>query len=451
MKLTIKKIIFLSFLFLSACQFLSPDPVELFTNDKALNSRTEVEKALNGIYDGLQDQFLYGKMLYVAGELMAGNLKMADKQTLTPFEKEFLDLNFTASNEVVRNIWQKNYEAINRANQVIASVSVVSDSTIRNQWHGEALLLRSMLHFEMLRYFADPNKKLGIPYRMMPLRQIEYFKRDSIQTVYKNLMTDTQKAIGLLASKEINPNRANVWAAKMFLCRLYLAQNLYNQVLSLSTEIIDQSPFRLNGNPTTSFRSISVADQETIFRLQSTASDNSTALLNQTFNPLLENGGKWVLANSLIETLREYERDLRWGSFYFQQNSQVFVRKFDTRGGEPSTMHLPIMRLSEVYLMRSEANLLLGASLQTIRSDFNRIRLRADLPIDNAASSQERVLSLILAERKRELFLEGQTFHDLKRTKQNIGGLPPENSRLVLPIPQAEMVNNPNMVQNTGY
>lgn len=451
MKLLSKKIIFVGFLFLSACNFLSPDPVELFTNDKALQSRTEVEKALNGIYDGLQDQFLYGRMLYVAGELMAGNLKMADKQTLSPAEKEFLDLNFTPSNEVVRNIWQKNYEAINRANQVIASVSVVSDTIIRNQWHGEALLLRSMLHFELLRYFADPAKKLGIPYRTTPITQIEFFKRDSIQTVYKNLMTDTQKSIGLLASKEANPNRANVWTAKMFLCRLYLAQNLYNQVISLSTEIIDQSSFRLNSNPTTSFRSISITDQETIFRLQSTASDNSSALLNQTFNPLLENGGKWVLANDLIETLREYERDLRWGSFYFQQNSQVFVRKFDTRGGEPSTMHLPIMRLSEVYLMRSEANLWLGASLQTIRSDFNRIRLRADLPIDNAASSQERVLNLILAERKRELFLEGQTFHDLKRTKQTIGGLNPESSRLVLPIPQAEIENNPNMVQNTGY
>jgi hypothetical protein len=57
----------------------------------------------------------------------------------------------------------------------------------------------------------------------------------------------------------------------------------------------------------------------------------------------------------------------------------------------------------------------------------------------------------VLKERHLELAFEGHMLHDIKRTRRNVGALPYNSAKLILPIPQREMDVNKQLVQNQGY
>ena len=88
-------------------------------------------------------------------------------------------------------------------------------------------------------------------------------------------------------------------------------------------------------------------------------------------------------------------------------------------------------------------------------SDINVIRRRAGLA-DTEALSQAEVLLAIEEERKKELFVEwGHRWLDLKRTQRaNLILASKPNwspTDLLFPIPESELLNNPNLIQNPGY
>jgi hypothetical protein len=93
----------------------------------------------------------------------------------------------------------------------------------------------------------------------------------------------------------------------------------------------------------------------------------------------------------------------------------------------------------------------------------NQIRTRAKLP-NTAASTKEAMRLAIERERRLELAFEGIRWFDLKRNGRaiavmnavtNFGDVSMSynltETRLVWPIPQAEMDKNSKLVQNAGY
>ena len=120
-----------------------------------------------------------------------------------------------------------------------------------------------------------------------------------------------------------------------------------------------------------------------------------------------------------------------------------------------TAMNITVIRLSEIYLNRAECKAQLGYSDSEVREDYNLIRLRANNTEDSISSGTESLLSAIYTERWIELGFEGDRFHDIKRRKENfntfIGEFSWDDPKLVYPIPQQEMDQNSNMIQNEGY
>jgi len=87
---------------------------------------------------------------------------------------------------------------------------------------------------------------------------------------------------------------------------------------------------------------------------------------------------------------------------------------------------------------------------------MNIIRSRAGLP-SLALNTKNDVLNANLIERQLELFNEnGSRFFDLKRFGQldrTLSQLKPlwKSNGQVFPIPQTEILNDPNLTQNQGY
>jgi len=146
--------------------------------------------------------------------------------------------------------------------------------------------------------------------------------------------------------------------------------------------------------------------------------------------------------------LHESTADFRRG-FFIVTNRRLTQKHIDRYG------HVPVIRLSEMYLTRAEANFRLGSTTgDTPLNDINLIRNRVGLA--NLAVVD---LAAILTERSLELAFEGHRLHDIKRTQgvtlgtsaTTPNGPAWDSPKLILPIPLREIEVNKSFVQNEGY
>ncbi|MFC6859884.1 RagB/SusD family nutrient uptake outer membrane protein [Zunongwangia atlantica] len=158
-----------------------------------------------------------------------------------------------------------------------------------------------------------------------------------------------------------------------------------------------------------------------------------------------DNGGRDndISVNDEYLAMFDSEDDVRSEFFYASaQSEDLLTAKYTNQFG-----NVMVLRLAEMYLIRAEANLRLGSSVvATPVTDVNAIRERSNA---NALSTVN--LDGIMLERELELAFEGFLIYDLKRTMQDVGNIPYNDSSLLFPIPQREIDVNSLLTQNPGY
>jgi hypothetical protein len=129
--------------------------------------------------------------------------------------------------------------------------------------------------------------------------------------------------------------------------------------------------------------------------------------------------------------------------------------KFFGKSGFLNTDNVPVIRHAEVLLIRAEANFRLNDEAAAL-NDINTLRINRGLtPVTLTGAA---ILEEILNQRLAELAMEGHRFHDLKRLGRDIikdprigFNLAITDFRVLAPIPNQELIGNPNMQQNVGY
>lgn len=116
-----------------------------------------------------------------------------------------------------------------------------------------------------------------------------------------------------------------------------------------------------------------------------------------------------------------------------------------------------VFRYVDVLLMKAECLLRLGREPEA-RAIVNECRKRNFANYDTSKQIQLLTLDELLAERGRELVVEGWRRNDLIRFGKYTGTFdfktkkdPDDNHTLLFPIPQQVIDNNPEIVQNPGY
>ena len=143
--------------------------------------------------------------------------------------------------------------------------------------------------------------------------------------------------------------------------------------------------------------------------------------------------------------------------FFNGEASGIRVNKFPldpasiNDGGWGSSNEFPLLRFSDVRLMEAEAILRGGTSTETPLSIVNDIRSKRRATALTAIS-----LPVLLAERARELYLEGHRRTDMVRF--GVFNAPvierpvkSDGFKCVYPIPTNSLASNPNLKQNFGY
>ncbi|MDX5422391.1 MAG: RagB/SusD family nutrient uptake outer membrane protein [Hymenobacteraceae bacterium] len=436
-------------LFASCDDKLDIDPQQSIGADVALSTPNGVQTALIGAYERLQGGQLYGTNVNLISELLAasgGELQWSG--TFLGYRQLF-GKTMVADNSEATRTWIRAYETINIANNVIANVGVFEDEAARDRVLGEALFIRGIVYFELVRFYGLPwsagnvETNLGVPLVLEPTKAIseaDNVSRASVADVYAQVLEDLTRAKTLLP--ESNGTRANTYVASAFLARVYMQQTNYAQAGAEAERVIDSGKYTLTQNFADAFNN-SANISEYVFAIQQNAQSNAgsandgLATFYADFNGI--GRGDVDIVPTYVNNLYPAD-DERREVFYVDGGGVLRNGKYL----DPFA-NIPVIRLAEMYLIRAEASFRTGDPDQALM-DINRIRERADLAPLTAVTLDE-----ILLERRRELAFEGNAIHEAKRLMRAVGNFPYDSPKLVLPIPQRETDVNPNLKQNTGY
>lgn len=428
---------------LAACDSpLNTDPTASIDSDQALTNARGIELAVNGAYSSLQTEAIYDRDLLVFPEMYADNMEFTGTYTS---DGEVANRNIFPSNSAIINAWRAMYRGINRTNEIIAAVDGIEDLTAdkRDQYLGEAYFIRALHYFNLTRYFG------GVPLVLEPSRGVgedAYPARAAQSAVFAQIESDLENAIGLLPASTDTKARVSSHAARALLARVYLEQHKWADAADAANEVIEDGPYQLLDE----YRSVfaSKDHSEAIFELRYTT-NNSNSLAYWHFPNEL--GGRRGFAPSpSVYAAYEPGDERRDASIAEDPDEGLYGIKYFRISNGDDNVH--VIRLAEMYLIRAEANAMLGAAPETVRADINVIRNRAglaDLPA--TVTAQDDLIDAILQERRLEFLMEGHRFFDLRRTGRAEEVLDIDATRLLFPIPQAELDVNDNLEQNSGY
>ncbi|QRR01935.1 RagB/SusD family nutrient uptake outer membrane protein [Dyadobacter sandarakinus] len=448
---------FAALLLTTACDSkLDVKPTQSIDESVALSTSRDVEVTLIGCYDGLQDSDVYGGGFQYSSELLGNSDELLFGGTF----QNLLEMNnkqITTANVTALATWRDSYITINRCNNVLSALDIV-DEDKRQRIEGEAKFIRGSLFFDLVRLYAktwgdgDNAANPGIPLVLKPTRIItdaDKVPRNSVAEVYAQVLSDLTEAKALLPEvNDVNINYANKYAAAAQLSRVYLMQSNFAASRDEANEVIESDKYKLAPTFSSLFytflRNGGANPAEYIFSMIVTQQDGVNDM--NTFFGTQISGIPGTSGRGDIRIAARhralYEAGDERGAFFLTPTNNTFTQKhLDTYG------NVLQFRLAEMYLTRAESNFRLGTSVgATPLADINLIRTRAKLPAATTVT-----LASILKERHLELAFEGHMLHDLKRNKANVGSLPYNSPKLILPIPQREIDVNPKLVQNEGY
>ena len=434
------------FILFTGCSddLLNKSPLDKLSPDSYFRNELEVELAVNGIYNRLDWQRFAEKDQFTDDLLRATSAEPANflNGTLTAYASSF-------SNQ----IWTQHYIAIGRANMVLSKIdgAAVSNESVRNRYKGEALFLRSLFYFELAYLFGDVPIILGEP----TTSQDEIFvPRTPLAVVFDQIEKDLLDAIAFLPSRKATGfvnGRASKGAAQTLLAKVYLFQNKWDQVVSITNDIINSQDYSLFPGYGELFLEPNEYNQEVIFDItyiKDLYSNNIPQRYGAHFSPTLSLAEAYGYADGRpFNPDTDYQsgqpfinRDLRlyeniWlpghpargtGTISIpatanespRRRTSLAIQKFidfsDQVIDNVGTNFI-VFRYADVLLMFAEAKNEVSGPGADVYHAVNQVRNRAGLPGLPGDLSKEDMRERIRHERRLEMAIEGWRFFDIKR------------------------------------
>ncbi len=440
-----KKIVYIILILITAisCDTLDVEPQDAIPAELAFQTKEDINKGILGAYSDFQSLSYFGRTYSIFSDLASDNLSHPVDATATSYA-EVDNNNILPENGSVAAIWSICYDGINIANNVIEKVPTISNMTDeeKNNALGELYFIRALNHFSLLNYFG------AIPLKITPTVGVGNLDvpRDPVSVVYDKIIEDLTFASTYITNSG-DKTRASKNAAKALLARVFLYKGDYTQAASMATDVIDNGNYALLDNYADIFANN--ASQESIFEIYFSQTERNR-IAEYNFPHSLN--GRYEVAPS-ESILSAYEpNDTRYEASIAFEGAETYAIKYDdlSLGADDFI----VIRLADMYLIRAEASARLNGDINTIKSDINKIRQRANLGNTNA-STYPQLLTAIENERRLEFAFEGHRWFDLVRTGRAVDVLPNVNSinQTLFPIPLDELLTNinPGMTQNPGY
>ncbi|MCW3078593.1 RagB/SusD family nutrient uptake outer membrane protein [Segetibacter sp.] len=474
---------------MSSCEkFLETKQYDRSNEAAFYKSASDFEQAVVGSYSTLSSLYHSGNFYFLLTDIRSDNTSVyVPGGSGGPLSKsEYDDFTLTSNNEHLLGYWNVSYSLIQKTNDIISFVAGSSiDPLKKNQYRGEAEVLRALAYFNLVRLYG------GVPLVLGRFDNIDdsYKKgRNTVDEVYSQIITDLKDAQTLLVTNRStgdNSGRADKGIATSLLGNVYLTQKKYAEAAVEFKKVIDMNVYTLMPNYADLFKSGQQGNSETIWQayyiagvsgLGSSFPNFSAPLSSETV--LIQTGLAFGWNQPTADIQNTYEsKDVRRNSIGdgFTKAANYYPYKFIKNyvdigagtGDGNSGKDWYILRYADVLLMYAEAvNESEGPT--NAYSSIDKVRTRAGLDPLPTGLSKDQFREAVYLEERRESPFEGHRWFDLVRTGRalsvmnakvkplsdaNTIGLasPIDAHHLLLPIPSIVREMAPQVTQNPGY
>lgn len=419
--------------------------------------------------------------------------------------------NWTSSNKFFAYLYNRVYYTVPQANNLISVLKNVNHPQ-KDQYISELRFLRALSYYYMIDGFGK-----GVLVTEDDLGTTTPKPQASRQELF-NFVEKELKEIEPLISQNAGYGHANKATVQMLLAKLYLNAQVYtgtaryNDAATYTNKVINDGGYTLDSKFVKLFSTDNNSSTEIIFPLIADAVGtesygNTTYVINGGTGgapPTIKAsdlgltgdgwgghrstkawyglfGGSLTDYNSGSQAALASSNDDRAKLFFMTGHNydmndykiwadgypSIKYRNLNSSGtgsiSNFSGTDFPLFRLADAYLMYAECALrgASGANLAQALTYVNQVRTRSNA---TSVSTSDLTLDFILAERARELNLEGHRRTDLIRFGKFTGstyvwpwkggvkdgtGIPAYYN--LFPIPASAINANPNLTQNPGY
>lgn len=463
MKSTIKiLIIFGAVLFASCEDYLEVEaPNQKIISKTVFDNDATAQSAMVGIYNQLATlSFSSGgaNSINVLAGLSANNLSSIYETNLPLME--FKNHEISPDNTGNSSLWSSAYNIIYATNSLLQGVensgSALSND-VRVKLEGESKFVRAFTYFYLVNLYGDVPLITNTSYQENSL-----VSRTAKEEVYDMIVEDLTDASNLLNGEYSSGERTEVnqFAVLGMLARVQLYLQNWSEAENYSSQVIASNKYEILQDLNQVFLKNS---NEAIWQLSPYG--RGLSLTNTLEGSIFIIDPFWYFLASLRmndELVQSFDSEDQRLSDWIGFNDPLgvyFPYKYKVQNSTTEALEYSmVLRLAEQYLIRAEARARMG-NLNGALSDLDVIRTRAGLESVNEVNpniSQADLISLVMEERNRELFSEwGHRWLDLKRTakaealfRDNNGW---QSTDVFYPIPESELMKNPNLIQNDGY
>ena len=381
----------------------------------------------------------------------------------------------STDNSYVKGIWDHYYASIRICNELLNNIDKVPGlaSDLKARYIAECKTLKALFYYELYTKFG------AVPYTdaVLTVAESESISRTARETVKQKVVDMLTSAIGDLPESYAVGERGRITsgAAKMLLAKVHLFDGEWNEVKSLTQEIMDSKVYSLMGSYEDVFKVENEFNSEVILDVQYSPVLREWSMRDAGFVPpslggycniaptqelvdsyIMLNGKKITDAASGYDSANPYaDRDPRLAatviytgnSYKMADGSDYVVDCEDPESRDAygttsdvtptgyyfkkwwdpkyrltlySSLNTIISRYADVLLMNAEAHAESGSLNSTVwNNTIGLIRSRAGftasaaLEYDSAADNVE----IIRNERRSELAFEGHRYKDIIRWK----------------------------------
>lgn len=468
---------------LSSCsKTLQEEPKNFLSPVNYYKTEADAQAAINGAYSS----YYPDQVEYMILEIQSDYAKGGGSFTSINNIDQVLDavgVGRTADS------WRTLYIMVNRANTVLNRVPQIKDMNegVRSRILAEARFLRATAYFNLVQNWG------AVPLRTEETVDLSGIAvpRSPVDSVYQLIVDDL-----LIAEKDLPASvgsatgKASVWAAKMLLAEVYLNTENWAGAAEKADDVIKSNQYSLvTVSKESDFYKIFAAETspEDIMSLHfsPTRASDFINYLHLPNTPFYNPGTGWYILfpNMQADIIKNWDnRDLRKSfniySKYVNANgdsvslppsSPFLFKKYIKDQNGFNDFSMPMFRYSEAFLIYAEASCMAEGSPSPLALErLNMIKRRgygydpaSPSPVDYPSGlGKDQFRDTVMLERAHELMLERHRWYDLKRTgraKEIIEaakGKTFSDNRLLFPIPEDEMNNNPAITpadQNPGY
>jgi len=468
---------------LSSCEdFLVENPSFALPADESIETVTDLQNAVNGVYSRMSHQPGVTASFYAGDYIVLGDIRGDDMtynkeinaNQISPVARFQYDKNSTFA----LNFWSAPYVSIGRINDILSVTDNIVVETGEEDTFldlvGQLYALRALCHFDLVRMFAQLPTALhdgvtmdspdGIPIsdRVFPVDHKPV--RNTLQEVYNFILDDFDEAILRLnetPSITTSYGYINIWAAKALKARAQLYLGEYSDALATAEEVI-------NGAGPSGYRLAEIMEYTNIWDLVTQPEFLFEIITNLTYNAQRNsigyytdpNGyGEFALTDAFYTYMISDPSDIRAYMAVEKQSDEgtgrgYYPLKYPGREESLYVNNARVIRMAEVYLIAAEAAFHDGDNDKAVQylSDLQSKRMV------NPPALTTVTLDDIMTERRKELFAEGHRSWDVWRNRLSLinADFNPQpvnydNYRTLIAIPQRETDISQDLKQNPNW